>query len=47
MFSGEKKKNGHKRSLSFGSKNDEKKSLNNKLINELINEVEITDKKRR
>ena len=44
MFSGEKKKNGHKRSLSFGSKNDEKKSLNNKLINEYINDVEITDK---
>ena len=52
LFSSDKKKNNHKRSLSFGSLKDEKKSINNKLmddtininINLNINEVEIENK---
>ena len=52
LFSSDKKKNNHKRSLSFGSLKDEKKSINNKLmddtininINLNINEVEIKNK---
>ena len=44
LFSGEKKKNNYKRSLSFGSINDDKKLINKKLVNDNINEEEMIDK---
>jgi phosphatidylinositol 4-kinase len=44
LFESEKKKNNHKRSLSFGSINDDNTSINKKLIDDNINEVEIKEK---
>jgi DNA repair exonuclease SbcCD ATPase subunit len=47
LFSSEKKKNNHKRSLSFGSINDVKKSINNKLMYDKQNWESFIESKNR